>query len=277
MMASFTVRSLPWAGNACCRLGDTPVVFPAGRAVQHCQRMTKGVALLRQLRVFADVSEGDLQAAAHAVTSQRHRRGHTVVEQGAEADAVYGVLSGRLKVVLPGPDGTDATVAVLGPGEIFGELALLRRSTRSARVVALDDVELARLAGAAFLELVARSHALSRQLNTMLAERMLGMGGHLESVTTSPVAQRVARALLELVTPHLPRNARTATLDPSLSQQELAELAHASRQSVNECLQRWRRDGILEHDRRRVVFHDLPRLRALAEGPAPPARSHRRG
>jgi CRP-like cAMP-binding protein len=223
-------------------------------------------AALERLEVFAALSEGERAALAQLARLQRFGKGRTLVAQGAVAEATFGIVNGRLKVALARADGSDATLSILGPGELVGELGLFQDGTRSAQVTALEDVCVLTFPKPALLAFLELTPAASLALCRLLASRLRQLAEHFEAVTALPVEQRLARKLLLLAERWGEPTANGVGIGLPLSQQALAELADTSRQSANKCLNRWRKAGILLPSTRRLVVCDMKALRHWAAG-----------
>ena len=110
---------------------------------------------LRSCALFRDMDDAALAEVAGRLRHRRFRRHEVIFHAGDPGDALFIVVSGSLKIVLPSPEGNEAIIATLRPGDFFGELAVLDGEPRSATAVALEPTELEALARAPFLELVA--------------------------------------------------------------------------------------------------------------------------
>lgn len=221
-------------------------------------------AALERLEIFSAFENAELAALARVARLRRYGKGRTLVVQGAVSEATFGVVSGRLRVSLGRANGSEATLAILGPGELVGELGLFQDGSRSARVTAIEDVCVVSVAKSDLLSALGRSPAASLALCRLLACRVRQLAQHFEEVTAMPVEQRLARKLVLLAARWGEPGARGVGISLELSQQELARLADTSRQSANKCLMKWRKSGILASSTRRVVIRDIHALRHCA-------------
>jgi CRP/FNR family transcriptional regulator, cyclic AMP receptor protein len=94
---------------------------------------------LERLEIFSDFGDAELTDLAQVAQLRRYGKGRTLVVQGAVTEATFGIVSGRLRVSLNRANGSEATLAILGPGELVGELGLFQDGSRSARVTAIED------------------------------------------------------------------------------------------------------------------------------------------
>jgi len=221
-------------------------------------------AALERLEIFSAFGDAELTALAQLAQLRRYGKGRTLVVQGAVTETTFGIVSGRLRVSLGRANGSEATLAILGPGELVGELGLFQDGSRSAHVTALEDACVLSVAKSAVLRALERSPAASLALCRLLASRLRQFAQHFEEVTAMPVEQRLARKLVFLAARWGEPAAGGVGISLKLSQQELAELVDTSRQSANKCLAKWRKSGILASSTRKVVIRDLRALRLCA-------------
>ncbi|MEE4271467.1 MAG: Crp/Fnr family transcriptional regulator, partial [Thermoanaerobaculales bacterium] len=126
----------------------------------------------------------------------------TIFHAGDPADAVYVVASGRVKVVTTSSDGKEFILTVLGAGQVFGEMALLESTTRSASVVTLSAVEVLVINRADFQRLLDSNPRISQRLMAILSRRLRRANAKMESLAYMDVAGRLARYLLDLARDH---------------------------------------------------------------------------
>ncbi|QDQ10020.1 Crp/Fnr family transcriptional regulator [Streptomyces spectabilis] len=171
------------------------------------------------------------------------RRRTPVFVEGEEGDCVFVVLSGKVKVTRPDPDGKDVLFAMVGPGQLLGELCVFDGGTRHSTATAVRDTDVCWVAAAAMRGWLGRHPEASLRMMRLLATRIRGINDRLEDVTGVDVATRVARALVEQAS----RFGRRTPLGPrfslDLSQDELARHVRASRERVNQVLMDFSRRG----------------------------------
>jgi CRP/FNR family transcriptional regulator len=218
-------------------------------------------AALGRLDVFSAFSDAELDSLCELAQLRHYARGRTLVRQGDLTDAAFGIVSGKLRVSLSRADGSEATLTLLGQGELVGELALFQDGSRSAHVTALEDACVLTIGKSAFLGALKRSPAASLELCRLLASRVRQLAQHFEEVTAVPVEQRLARKLIFLAARWGAPTTGGVGISLTLSQQELAELVDTSRQSANKCLTKWRRAGVLATSARKMVILDVETLR----------------
>lgn len=136
----------------------------------HLKAAARVCELLRQCPVFAGLSAETLSQVAGKVYLERHAAGAVVVQQGKAADSFYVIVSGRVDVTIE-ESGATRAVRTLGPGEFFGEIALLKGGTRTATVTAAEPLELLNLRKSEFDRVMAESTSFEEQLRRAVFER----------------------------------------------------------------------------------------------------------
>jgi CRP-like cAMP-binding protein len=213
-------------------------------------------SLLRSLR------EKEQQAVLAATTRRRYRRGEIVFHEGDLGDSVHLLATGRVAVRTNTPDGDTVTYAVSGPGEAFGELALLSRDhRRTATVVALEDTETLVLRREQFERVRSQHPGIDRMLVEILASRVRRLSAHLVEALYVPVDKRVVRRLLVLCRQY---GNGSAQVSLPLTQSELAEMAGATRPTVNKVLRTLEDAQVIALGRGSVQVLDRAALRENA-------------
>lgn len=203
----------------------------------------------------------DEHSRAEVLSRCRRRnfeRGELLCRQGDPGESMHLIETGRLSVSASLPSGDRVTLRILGPGECFGELALVGPFTsRTAEVRAMEPSSTLVLRRAAFEALLAQDHSLERALLLLLAERVDQLSTALLEGLFVGLDRRVERRLVELAGRG---SGGEGTVVLLLTQAQLADLAGGTRPSVNAALQRLVRAGIISLGRGRVLIHDLGEL-----------------
>ena len=230
----------------------------------------------------------DRRRIMQATTRRRFARGEVVFHEGDVGDALHLISRGRVAVRASTPMGEIATFAVLGPGDFFGEQALVSDGqSRTATIVALEPVETLAVGRGTFEEVRAAHPSVERCLVDVLAAQVRRLSAHLLEALFLPAEKRVARRLVMLadeygaVTPDAsaasarrgcgPLAARGVSRpDPvliPLTQEQLAALAGTTRPTVNRALREMQDDGALRLGRGRIEILDLRAIRRRALAP----------
>ena len=189
------------------------------------------------------------------------RRGDVLFHEGDVGDRLYVVLTGKVKISRVAPDGRENVVAVMGPGEIFGELSLFDPGPRTATAAAVTDGELAVLAHDALRPWLTNNSEVAVELLRLLARRLRRTTDTLADLVFSDVPGRVAKSLLALADRFgVDGDEGTVRVEHGLTQSELAQLVGASRETVNKALADFAERGWLRVDGKSVVLLDRDRL-----------------
>src|SRR3954471_20205663 len=190
--------------------------------------------------------------------------GEAIFREGDSGDTCYVVRSGRVRVTRRHSDGRVLTLAELGPGQMFGELAMFDGETRSASVEAIEDTRaLALLAGDVRRLLLSHPEIAVKMLGG-IAERLRAANERLTRQSFQTVAGRVASALLGQVESRRADGAADDNGTPVLieaTQAQIAQLAGASRESASRFLAKLERAGLISTGRGKVLVHDPDALR----------------
>lgn len=209
--------------------------------------------------LFDGVDIDAMDACIACLRHRRFRRDETVFHQGDPGDALHVIASGRVKIMVPAPDGGEpAILAALGPGDFFGELALLDGEPHSASVVALEPTETLMLGRADFEQLFELQPGLRRALVGSLARALRRLTGHVEALHFLDLRERLAARLVELA--GRPDEAGEVRIDWLYTQSELAGMVGGSRESVNRLLADFVAKGLIRFERDSLVIPDRGRL-----------------
>ncbi|HEX8941345.1 MAG TPA: Crp/Fnr family transcriptional regulator [Candidatus Limnocylindrales bacterium] len=216
---------------------------------------------LARCRLFVGMEPGGLAALARTLRTRRFRRGEVLFHQGDPGDALFIVLSGAVKVLLPSEEGDEAILATLVRGDFLGELALLDGAERSATAIALEPTETLVLPRDRFRDLLGSQPALRDGLLAGLAAELRRLTKHVGELHFLDLTGRLAAGLVRLAEEQGRRQPDgTIQLDAPLTQSDLASMVGATRQSVNKLLGTFADEGLLRFDRDAIVILDLPGL-----------------
>jgi CRP/FNR family transcriptional regulator, cyclic AMP receptor protein len=219
------------------------------------------VALLGRVPLFSELSSEDVERISRVAVPRSYPKGVRVFHEGDRSDACYIVRSGDLRVTREHPDGRAIALATLGPGDIFGELAMLDGEARSASVEALSDCELLALPASDVRQLLRGSSEITVKLVIALTRRLREANERISRQSFQTVPSRVAGVLSQLIAEEAPLEGRDG-VTVRMTQADLAQLAGTSRESVSRFLAVLERAGVVRVGRGRVTVLEPRRLRA---------------
>jgi CRP-like cAMP-binding protein len=187
-------------------------------------------------------------------------RGQSLFDEGDPGDRLYVVTEGKVKLGRTAGDGRENLLAVMGPGEMFGELSLFDPGPRTATATAVTDTTLIGLGNADLQPWLAQHPEVANKLLAALARRLRRTNEAMADLVFSDVPGRVAKALLDLARRFGVPTDDGVRVTHDLTQEELAQLVGASRETVNKALADFAGRGFLRLEGRAVVILDLERL-----------------
>lgn len=209
---------------------------------------------LAQAPLFAGLPEDDLRALASHTMARRFRKNTIIVSKGEESDAMYVVVSGRLRVYIDDDQGNEITIRLLEPGDVFGELALLSGTPRSANVMTTEDCEMSIISRTHFMEFLAANSEIAFRIIRALVQRIQQLTDELSTLALLDVYGRVRTTLERLAKE---RDGKRVTV--RLTHQDLANMVGSSREMVSRILRDLKAGGYIStHNKRITIEKDLP-------------------
>jgi CRP-like cAMP-binding protein len=220
--------------------------------------------VLRQAPLFSALDDEAAAALRSSMGEGRLRRGEVLFHEGDAGDKLYIVTDGKIKLGRTSSDGRENLLAIMGPGQMFGELSLFDPGPRSATVTAITDTAYLSLSHEDMMRWLDGRPAVALGLLSQLAGRLRRSNDVVADLVFSDVPGRVAKALLDLAD----RFGRTADdgvhVHHDLTQEELAQLVGASRETVNKALADFASRGWIRLEPRSVVIMDVERMKRRA-------------
>jgi len=190
--------------------------------------------------------------------------GETVFAIGSPGDQMMALLSGTIRISVPSSGGKELLLAMIQPGEVFGELAVLDGKERSADAVAETACTVAILDRREILSFLERNPSAWPSLVKVLCQRLRHTDQVFAEVALLELPVRLAKAMLRV----LNWEADSAAAEPAkirFSQRELANMLGGSRESVNKCLRNWQRTGVVRIAGGSIIISDRRALENIAE------------
>jgi CRP/FNR family transcriptional regulator, cyclic AMP receptor protein len=220
------------------------------------------LSVLRKHPIFADLEPEAFEQLCRYAKHTTLKRGTTLFSKGDPGNSLYAVISGTVKMSISSPDGRNAILNIVGPGETFGEIALLDGQARSTDAIANSNCELFVIDRRELIPFVKAQPALAMKFIELLCERLRSTSDQVEQIILQNLPGRLASALLRL------SEKRTTELQGrtiAITQQEISEMVGMTRESINKQLRAWAsRDWVrLEHGA--IVVLNAEMLRDMAE------------
>jgi CRP/FNR family transcriptional regulator len=226
--------------------------------------MSQAHDALSEAPLFDSLSEEDSRALRAMVLVAKLNRGERLFAEGDKGDKLYIIISGKIKLTKAAPDGRENLLSVHGPGEMFGELSLFDPVPRTASATAVTDAELAALAHDDVRTWLSSRPEVAMHLLQALAQRLRRINEVKADLVFTDVPGRVAKALLDLAERFGVQNSDGIQVNHDLTQEELAQLVGASRETVNKALADFAARGWIQLAAKSVLVIDADRLRKRA-------------
>jgi CRP/FNR family cyclic AMP-dependent transcriptional regulator len=192
--------------------------------------------VLARSGIFQNFDPEAAQAFAEQLDPVILHKGHVLFNQGEVGDSLYIVLHGKLKIGCRAPDGRQNLLAIVGPSDIIGEVSLFDSGPRTATASAVTDVRLARLRKPTLDSWLSHRPEIAEQLMRVMARRLRRTNDAVADLIFTDVPGRVAKSLLQMAGRFGIRDGNGLRVTHDLSQEELAQLVGASRETVNKAL-----------------------------------------
>lgn len=223
------------------------------------------VAGLRKHEIFSDLDNDALEQLGRYAKHTVLKRGATIFSKGDPGNSLYAVISGTVKISISSPEGRNAILNLIGPGETFGEMSVLDGQTRSADAIANTNCEIYVIDRRDFLPFMRGQPALSMKFIELLCARLRWTSDQVEQVILQDLPGRLASALLGL-TEKRKREPTSQTI--AITQQEISEMVGMTRESINKQLRAWAARNWVRLEHGAIVVLDTVSLRELAEAGA---------
>ncbi len=222
-------------------------------------------AALARASLFEGLEQPDIDRLADLSKTSTYRSGDMIFQKGDLSRSLYVIDRGRVKISTDSPDGREVALNLLGPGDVFGEIALIDGGARTADAIACEPCRLLQLDRADLTPLLEREPALTMRMLVALTGRVRWIADRFEDSLFLDLGARLAKRLLFLGDHFGIDSPRGRRLSVSLPQRELAAHMGVSRETVNRLLQQWRASGLIMIDRGVLVLTNLEQLSKLAQ------------
>jgi CRP/FNR family transcriptional regulator len=223
-------------------------------------------AFLRAIPLFAALPAKEIDALAGVAREDHYRARDYVFMEGDPARWFCLVKSGRLRIVRHSRTGKDVVLELLGPGEVFGGVAVIEQRPYPAAAQATEASIVMKIPADAVVALAERYPSLIRELALMIGRRLRSAHDSVKSLAVDPVEARLAATLLRLGERDATKSTQGLTLPFHLTRQSLADMAGTTVETTIRIVSRWIKSGVLVDRDGRLVLRDVKALRSLAEG-----------
>jgi CRP/FNR family cyclic AMP-dependent transcriptional regulator len=210
--------------------------------------------LLRSVPLFSELSEADINTLGRLATRRRYPKDTVVFFENEEGDFFFTIVQGRIKVTILGDDGREIILSVLGPGDFFGEMALLDNEPRSATAIAVEDSELLSLHRTDFQGVTGENLAIAHALIKILTARLRRANHQIQTLALLDVYGRVARVILDMAKEEGRRLKDGRIAFRRATHQEIANRIGTTRETVTRMLKDLERQALIRIEGKEIVL-----------------------
>ncbi len=217
-----------------------------------------------QILCPAKLTKEEMERHVHKI----YKKGEYIYLPDELSDRIFFIAEGRVKIGSYSDSGKEITKAILGKGEVFGELALIGEDKRRDFAYAMEDTTICAISAEEMRSLMRNRSELNLFLMRIMGTRMLELEQRLESLVFKDSRSRIIEYLYDLANKKGQRVGYEILVRKFLTHQEIANLTATSRQTVNTVLNELRDKNILTFDRRRLLVRDMDKLKKEMQMPA---------
>jgi CRP-like cAMP-binding protein len=226
--------------------------------------LSRRVAFLKQVVLFADLSEAELATLVDDFHPKEYSKDEIIFRQGDTSRDLYLVMRGKVRIFRISPSGAETTIAIYSTGSVVGEFAVVDSEPRSATAKAIEVADLLVMPQDKFLHHLRQMPDLALGMTKLLASRVRWTAAYAETIAQYDAAGRLLHILL-LYNEQFGQEEEAGkryVLDLALNQTDLASLVGARREWVNRLLRDWQKRGLVAYEAGKIIILDLPRAQA---------------
>jgi len=215
----------------------------------------KTAHIISNARIFGSLNSEDIKALAKMGEKRQWRKGSQIISEGDEGDAIYLVLSGKVKVVLYGEEGREIVLSIMKKGDIFGEMALFDGEPRSANVEAIEDAECFVIRGDNLLKYIKNHPAVALNFLSHLSRRLREADRKIGGLALLDVCGRIAHTLLGIANAGNGIQGKGVVTIERLTHEEIAAMIGSSREVVSRALKKMAQEGYVKIEKERFTLY----------------------
>jgi len=209
--------------------------------------------LLRSVPIFSELSDPDIASLGRLASRKKCPKDAVVFFENEEGDFFFMILEGRIKVTILGDDGREVILSLLGPGDFFGEMALLDQEPRSATAIAVEDTELLSLHRTDFQTALSDNRSITMGLIKVLTGRLRRANHQISTLALLDVYGRVARVIVDMAREEGRRLKDGQIAFRRATHQEIANRIGTTRETVTRMLKDLERQGLIHVEGKELV------------------------
>ncbi|MBL7960683.1 Crp/Fnr family transcriptional regulator [bacterium] len=219
------------------------------------------IDILKKVPIFSEISSKDLEKIVAVTHHRKYRKDNMILIEEEAGQTMFILMSGQVKISRISEDGREVILAVMGAGEFFGELSLLDGQSRSANVTVIKDAEMLLINRDDFLNLLNEFPRIAIQLLRELASRMRKSDSQIKSLSLKNATGKVTGTIHRLAEDIGVRADNRVHIENLPTQQDLANMAGTSRETISRVLQKLANDKYITRDGSKLIITDYERFK----------------
>jgi len=218
--------------------------------------------LVRAVPIFGDLDDAEIKKIADIGINRKFTKNGIVFLEDEEGAALFIIISGKVKIVRTDDEGGEVILSILGEGDFFGEMAILDGLPRSATVVSIDNSELFMIHRRDFLQVIEKSPQVAVSLLRELTRRLRKADEQIKSLSLKDAVGRVANVILQLADDSGKIKKGQVIIPDFPLQQDLANMAGTSRETISRTIHQFIREGLLEQRGNSLVITNFEKFKS---------------
>ena len=220
---------------------------------------------LENFNLFESIDQSNMEKLNNITSMQEIKKSQPIYFAQDPSNSIFFLKKGRVKLTRTSPDGKEMIVALINPGDVFGEMSILDDTERTDYAITMDECLICAISKNDFREFSEKNPSLNLKLTKLIGFRMRKYSERIEGLIFKDAQQRVISFLLSLANEQGKKIGDEIFVKPFLTHQDIASLTACSRQTVNSILTSLREDSIIDFDRRKLIIKNNNELRKLSE------------
>ena len=209
---------------------------------------------LQRINLFKEIPADDMEELARVTRMESAKKKETIFLPGESSQQVYLLKTGRVKISRVSEEGREITLAILEPGEIFGEIEILEGSARDTIAEAMEESQLCVIQKEQFLSLIRKRPELSFRLTKLIGLRLRRIESRVEDLVFRDVPSRLAHLLIQLSENYGKTTPEGIFLNIKITHQEMANLIGSIRETVSATLGEFKKEGLITFEGRKIII-----------------------
>ena len=203
------------------------------------------IDFLKSVNIFSDLTDSELKSIQELCKTRKYPKNSMIILEEEMGDVVFIVMSGTVKITRVNDEGKEVILAMLGSGEVFGEMAILDGESRSANALSQENCEVVTINREDFLNLLKTNNKVSLNLMTEFAIRLRKSDQQIEALSLDDAEHRIGVSILNLAEELGVIRQGVVTVDNLPYQQDIANMAGTSRETVSRVMKIFEDRGLI--------------------------------